>query len=442
MKTYNSTTEQFNKLIEFRQEIYERGLLLERDTQFELIDALLLSDHPRCFAEISLSPVFRRQWSSAYSAIERGSQAPGWISDYLSGQVPAGVQVYPLDTTMWAHPSARTLEGMVYGRSPTKALKRRSVVQGHEYSVLAWTAQERSSWSPPISVQRVKLDETGLEVGLRQVKSLCQARVPLGQDSLTVIAGDGAYGNHLFFGPLKDEDCAVVARMRRDRVLYGVPGSYSGLGRPRKHGHRFAFKEPDTWLEPDEEVELSHERWGQVRLRRWNDYHAKQDADSPFHVILAEVHLEREKPPRPLWLGYLAGHTDYSVDVVWSWFDQRWPVEPGIGFRKQQLAWTLPNFQHSADCDKWTTLTTLAHWQLFLGRELVQDNPLPWQKPQAQLTPGRVRRGLGAIFVQIDTPAQPPQTRGKSSGWPAGRSRTRPERYKVTKRGKKRTQKA
>jgi hypothetical protein len=26
---------------------------------------LLLSDHPRCFAELSLSPAFRRHWPSA-----------------------------------------------------------------------------------------------------------------------------------------------------------------------------------------------------------------------------------------------------------------------------------------------------------------------------------------------------------------------------------------
>jgi hypothetical protein len=53
------------------------------------------------------------------------------------------------------------------------------------------------------------------------------------------------------------------------------------------------------------------------------------------------------------------------------------------------------------------------------------------------LTPGRVLRGMGGIFVQISTPTQPPQTRGKSSGWPKGRARPRPKRYKPTKRGRK-----
>ena len=31
-------------------------------------------------------------------------------------------------------------------------------------------------------------------------------------------------------------------------------------------------------------------------------------------------------------------------------------------------------------------------WQLWLSREIIEDNPLPWQKPQPpeKLTPGRV----------------------------------------------------
>jgi hypothetical protein len=253
---------------------------------------------------------------------------------------------------------------------------------------------------------------------------------------MDVIVADGHYGNHLFFGPLQAEDCATLARMRRDRVLYGDPGSYPGRGRPAVHGQRFAFKEPDTWPPPAEQVEFEHERWGQVRLRRWNKLHAKPDAQTHFDVILAEVHLERDKPPDPLWLGYLEGHTAYPLQEVWSWFDYRWPIEPSIRFRKQYLAWTLPYFQDSEACDRWTALVDLGYWQVFLARQLVSDQPLPWQKAQTILTPGRVLRRLATIFAQLGTPAHPPQMRGKSPGWPKGRPRTRPNRYKVTKRGK------
>ncbi|MFQ6101993.1 MAG: transposase [Anaerolineae bacterium] len=110
---------------------------------------------------------------------------------------------------------------------------------------------------------------------------------------------DAKYGNHRFLAPLRDEPCGALVRLRRDRVLYGAPGAYSGRGRPRVHGERFAFKEPETWGEPKAMVELEHPRWGKVRLRRWDDKRACQDADTLFSVILVEAHLEQEKPSAP-----------------------------------------------------------------------------------------------------------------------------------------------
>jgi hypothetical protein len=75
----------------------------------------------------------------------------------------------------------------------------------------------------------------------------------------------------------------------------------------------------------------------------------------------------------------------------------------------------------------------LLTWKLWLARLAVRDHPLPWQKPQARLTPGRVRQSLGALFAQIGTPAQAPKPRGKSVGWPTGRPRTKAPRHKIVK---------
>jgi len=51
----------FNNLIEFRQALYEQGLVRARDAQFELLDALLVGLPIRSFPELSLLAVFRRQ---------------------------------------------------------------------------------------------------------------------------------------------------------------------------------------------------------------------------------------------------------------------------------------------------------------------------------------------------------------------------------------------
>jgi hypothetical protein len=49
--------------------------------------------------------------------------------------------------------------------------------------------------------------------------------------------------------------------------------------------------------------------------------------------------------------------------------------------------------------------------QLWLAREIVKDNPLPWQKQQTDLTPGRVAQGFPAILAAIPTPASEPKLR-------------------------------
>jgi hypothetical protein len=100
----------FNKLIEFRQAVYDHGLTRGKDAQFELVDALLLSPPIRSCPELSLSPVFRRQWPSVYSAIEDGGQDVAWIESCFVQQIPiTGVHIYPLDGTAWAHPEAKEM---------------------------------------------------------------------------------------------------------------------------------------------------------------------------------------------------------------------------------------------------------------------------------------------------------------------------------------------
>jgi hypothetical protein len=69
-----STTEQLNKLIEFRQAVYRPGLGCYRDTQIELIEGLLNRQPVHLFAEITLSPLFQRHWPSADATLEAGHQ--------------------------------------------------------------------------------------------------------------------------------------------------------------------------------------------------------------------------------------------------------------------------------------------------------------------------------------------------------------------------------
>jgi hypothetical protein len=434
--------QQFNRLIQFRQAVYEHGLTKARDSQFELLDALLLSRAVRSFPELTLHPVFRRQWHSAYTAIEDGNQDWDWLEETFRQLVTiTDPCILALDGTDWPHPQARTLADCQYVHCATAAVNGGDVIVGHPYSLLTWIAEPGTSWAPPVSVRRVPSHQTETEMGVKQVQDFCRFWKQVGADSQLVVVADGRYSNQHFLGGLAEEPCVKLARMRRDRVLYGEPGPYPGHGRPRKHGDRFAFKEPETWGPAAAAKELDDPRWGQVRLRRWDHLHAKQDADTTFSVLLVESHRERDRPSEPFWVAYQPPPGQepgtYPLEFLWRCYQGRWPVEPSIRFRKQELHWTLPRFQTPERCDRWTMLVTIAQWILYLAREEIGDHPLPWQPPQERLTPERVRQGLGVTFVQIGTPAQPPQTRGKSPGWPTGRPRTRPQRHKVIKKDQK-----
>jgi hypothetical protein len=428
---HRSTTPQRNRLRQFRQAIYDQVFSRARDALFELLDALLVQPGVTSFAELCLPAVFRRRWPSLYAALHDGRLDLDTLEALLTAQVPPTQDaVFALDSTLWPHRQAKTLAQRqlypVHGSG-------REIVPGHAYSVLAWVAERGTSWALPLSTRRVVPTQTAVSVGVAQVKALCQARRTPAPGARTVIAADGSYGNHEFLGALKGEPCVVVARLRRDRVLYRAPGAYRGRGRPRKHGERFAFKEAATWGAPAESLEGEDAHWGQVRLRRWNQLHAQQDAETAFDVVQIESHRERERPPEPVWVACQGG-AGASVEEIWRWYDHRWPIEPSIRFRKERLHWTLPRLQDEERCDRWTTLVTLAQWELYLARELVSDRPLPWQAPQRERTPGRVQAGVAAILLGMGSPAAAPQTRGKSPGWPPGRPRQRPERHPVVRK--------
>jgi hypothetical protein len=137
--------------------------------------------------------------------------------------------------------------------------------------------------------------------------------------------------------------------------------------------------------------------------------------------------------PGVLWLAWFGGPPPPLAEL-WPLYFRRYAGEHWYRFAKQSLHWTLPRCQTPEQAERWSDLMPFLTWELWLARPLVSDKPLPWQKPQAQLTPGRVRQSLAAVFAQIGTPAQPPKPRGKSPGWQLGHRRTKAARYPVVKK--------
>jgi DDE superfamily endonuclease len=436
-----STKQNINKLIEFRQAVYEHGMVARRDALFNLLDALICEGAVPSFARLSQSAQFQRKWPSLYAAIEDGEIDSRWLRTFLAQQVPhQGICVFPLDSSPWPRPRSRVLDDRQYVYQASSDANGGTVTVGYPYSSLEWCVEPHSSWCLPVDPRRVESLQKPQEVGVEQIKALAQARADY-PEALDIVAADGKYGHAGFLREVKGLRCGIAVRLRCDRVLYGAPPPPlpHKRGRRRIHGDRFAFKEPDTWGTPAEVIELEDPHWGKVRLERWSGLHEKKGADVPYEVLRACVHLECEKPPQALWLAWLppvrfpAG-VKISNETIWRSYSARWPVEAGFQFRKETLGWTLPRFQTKEAGDRWTELTALACWMIFLARSVVEDAPLPWQKHQQRLTPQRVQQSFPPIFAQIGSPARQPKRRGNAPGWPRGRPRTPKPRFAVVKK--------
>jgi hypothetical protein len=234
----------------------------------------------------------------------------------------------------------------------------------------------------------------------------------------------------------------VAVRLASHRVFYRAPGAYTGRGRPQRHGDVFRCNDPTTHGTPGWTASLEDAAYGTVVVRAWTALHVRRAPDAPFMLVQVQVGRlpRRERPPAPLWLAWIGGPLPDNLHLVWRWYLRRFTVEHGLRFAKQALGWTTVRPRDPAAADRWTWLIVLAFWQLWLARPLIADRHLPWEVPQPaeRLSPGRVRRALAGLFVQLGTPARPPKPRGKSPGRQPGHTPGPAPRFAVVRRTPKR----
>jgi len=432
-------------LTNFRQQAYAL-FEQQRAVLFELTDAIIQTPAARSFAELSLAPACTRQWPSLYSALADGALELAGLRALCLQQVPqTGARLhFALDVMAVRRLHSPTLQERVFCHGAQREVGGQGVIIGLPYSLLAYVAERGSSWAPAVHTQRVKPGESAVEVALTQVGWLA-AKLPAA--SPPEIALDGGYGNRKFFAGLRGLRCFATARLRNDRVLYQLPaappsGAQPKPGRPPKYGAEFRCADPATWPAPDEVCELVDPQYGRVRLELWAALRCRLKGESlDIAVLRSQIHVEQTKPPAPHWYGVHNGTAEpTSARRVFECVTHRWPIEPANRFRKERLYAELPKLRTAESSDLWLQLVQVVEWELYLWRPAATDAHLPWQKPLApeHLTPGRVLRSLGAHLALLGTPVAAVLPRGKAPGWPAGRPRAAPPRYRLeSKRRKK-----
>ena len=108
-----------NNLKQFRNDIYNR-LGNGRDALFDLMDAVLTTRSISSFLELSLSPVFRREWPSIYGALQDGHPPRQNLMGECAKQIPVSeLTVLAGDHTALSRLHAKTLQDRTYEHQPS-----------------------------------------------------------------------------------------------------------------------------------------------------------------------------------------------------------------------------------------------------------------------------------------------------------------------------------
>ena len=438
MKNTTETAKQkLTRLSEFRQESYD-CFTRSGDALFELVDAVLLSPQLQSFPDLSSVPVFRRRWPSLYECLEDGQiDEKELLGLYLKKLPENGRPVLVGDHTAWPRLYTQTLKDVSIQHQPTPIVLQAPITIGYGFSTLGVVPEDKGSWFLPLLHERIESQFTPSEKAAKQLETI----VPLlAQRPLALY--DSEYGSGTFFNRTAQIECDLLVRIKSHRTLYCPALPYRGKGRPPKHGPSFRFKDPQTWGQPDEEFECKDERLGRIKVQRWNRLHFKDAPECPFDLLRSERFSARDtkRDPKVVWLAWrLKDHQPLAK--CWEQYLRRYSIEHWYRFIKQNLHWKLPALSTPAQSQLWSGLMVLASWFIFLAREVVKDQPKPWQKTQTSLTPGRVQQSIGPLLASIGTPASAPKPRGKSPGWQKGRQREKRTIYPLVKKHPKRVKK-
>ncbi len=405
-----------------------------------LVEAVKQSSHLNSFVELSLAPTFRHQWHSIYAITDAEIDVKK-LNLLCLEQVPERESLYyALDVMNVRRAESVTLKDRKVCHGAKREAFGNGVVLGLPYSLLTFTENASSSWAMTVNSERVKPDEKAVAVAVKQIEWLFENSE---RQAETSVGLDGGYGNVGFFLELKDKKVFAVARMRNDRTMYRRPERRAvGRGNQAKYGEKFKFNEPESLGEAEEIIEFEDEKHGLVRIEKWSQLRfrvAKEVVE--IEVMRSQIHVERENPPAPRWYGIHNGSEEKTeLNRSYQTVKHRWTIEPSNRFRKERLYAESPKFREAESSDKWLKVSQIIEWETYLWRENAKDERMAWQKELAEekLTPGRVLKSLALNLQEVGEFSPEVLPRGKSKGWEKGRARSRPTRYKIKLKGKKR----
>ena len=274
----------FPELTQFRQELYQ-NFNNRADTLMELVDAICSNPHARSVVEYSLTPCFRRSYSTLFKALAEETWAEQkhlrTLAPYLPKPKDRPFWLLGVDVTPQPRPFAKTLSdrGMVY--QPNTVAGNKPVTVGHAYSCVSLLpepeAQVSSSWVVPLLMRRVGTHEDKEIVGANQIATLLDDEQLPWAKAFCVDVGDTSYSKPAYLHSNRhQQNLVTLTRVCGTRTFYQqpvIPDQEKSPGHPTWYGQPFSLKDASTWPEPAETLTLTEtSRRGKtyrVQIQAW-----------------------------------------------------------------------------------------------------------------------------------------------------------------------------
>jgi len=469
--------EHIAQFIDLREKLHS-SIPYRADATMDLIDALSGNTQAKSIVELSLNPLFRREYSSLHDAVdnffvascpEKAKQERDAHQESLMHIVAPlcprptnrNFYLFALDATSQPRQFANTLEdrGFVYKPNPISGNK--PITIGHCYSILVAMPEKKGNnvppWVLPLSSRRVPTDEKATDIGAAQVEALLEDKgLPFGKE-LAVLVADSAYSAVTFLGQqTAHKNQVTIVRVRANRTFYKMPihDDAPGKGHPTWYGTAFNTQDPSTWGPPDETASTTYitkkGRVCHVEIQAWQNMimRGKKGISMhkhPFTLLRITVTDDNGKAVyrRPMWI-IVYGERRHEISLVEAYnaYGQRFDIEHFFRFGKNKLlmdAYQTPDVEHE---ENWWEIVGLSYIQLWAAARIAQTHLRPWERylPIAQVkkpdlsSPSMVQRDMERIIARFGTPAKSPKPRGKSPGRQKGYSLGRRNRYSVIKK--------
>ncbi len=468
-----TSSQNIQKFQTWRNQLYD-ALNSRRESVIELIDALSSNLQALSVVELSLNPLFQRNYNSLYKAIQEflpDSSSKKYESinkdllktvfQTISQQSQRSFNLFGIDTTPAPRPYSHTLKDSSYVYYPNPIKGNKPINIGHSYSVVAAlpdkTETKNTPWVVPLSGERVPSESQAIEIGNLQIKYIFEnASFP--KDKLSVLVADSGYSQREFIGEqVKQNNLVVITRVRSDRVFYrqfiANSDSTKKSGHPRWYGDKFDLKDATTWHLEDEvfqsnfltkrgkKFNLTICAWKNMLMKGTSNY---KMYSHPFTLLKITISDEQENIIwKPMWLIVIGSRRhELSLEDCYQAYRQRYDMEHFFRFGKQKLLMTsylTPEVKHE---ENWFKLTLLAYVNLWAAKDLAFVLPREWEyhlkiNREIQVTPSLVQRDYYRIISQVGQITKSPKPRGYSSGRIKGYKKSPRNRHQVIKKSKK-----